>query len=127
MSKEMRENIDKFINFLSKRKLKVGDNVLCIKNFKYIKEVSKSDYEYISKTGDNEYIRDILKGKTYLFEKGNHYKIIDVSENSVKVESDVDKWTGNGKENQIFLLKSYISKYENDYFPIFSEYFNVSR
>ena len=126
MSKEMRENIDRFLNFFSKRKLKVGDDVLCIKNFKFLKEVTKSDSEYVSKTGDSDNLMDILKGKTYLFEKGNHYKIVKVSENSVKIESDVDKWSGKGKETQIFLLKSYISKYETEYFPIFSEYFNVS-
>lgn len=126
MSKEMRENIDKFLNFLNKRKIKVGDDVLCIRNFKFIKKFDKSDYNYVSKTGDSEYVKDIMKGKTYLFNKGDNYKVIRVSDNSVEIESNVDKWNGEGKETQIFLLKSVISKYETDYFPIFSYYFEVS-
>ena len=119
----MRENIDKFLTFLNKRKIKVGDDVLCIKNFKFIKEFDKIDYNYVSKTGDSEYVKDIMKGKTYLFNKGDNYRVIRVSDNSVEIESDVDKWNGEDKETQIFLLKSVISKYENDYFPIFSDYF----
>jgi hypothetical protein len=121
-----KENIDKFLNFIKKRKVKVGDNVLCVKNFKFIKEVDRSDSEYVSKTGDDKIIKDIIKGKTYLFEKGNHYKVIEVSENSVVIESDVDKWNSDIKESQIFLFKSYISKYETDYFPILSDYFKVA-
>lgn len=125
MSKEMRENIDKFLNFLNKRKIKVGDDVLCIRNFKFIKKFDKSDYNYVSKTRDSGYVKDIMKGKTYLFNKGDNYKVIRVSDNSVEIESNVDKWNGEGKETQIFLLKSVISKYETDYFPIFSDYFEV--
>lgn len=127
MSKEMRENIDKFLTFLNRRKIKVGDEVLCIKNFKFIKKFDKSDYNYVSKTGDSEYVKDMMKGKTYLFNKGDNYKVIRVSDNSVEIESDVDKLNGEDKETQIFLLKSVISKYETDYFPIFSEYFKVGR
>lgn len=123
----MKENVGNFINFLNKRKIKVGDYVLCIKNFKFLKEVSRSDYEYVSKTKDSEYIKDIMKGKSYLFEEGNKYKVIKVSENSVEIESDVDKWTGSGKETQIFLFKSYIDKHEPQYFPIFSEYFKITK
>ena len=123
----MRENIDKFLTFLNRRKIKVGDEVLCIKNFKFIKKFDKSDYNYVSKTGDSEYVKDMMKGKTYLFNKGDNYKVIRVSDNSVEIESDVDKLNGEDKETQIFLLKSVISKYETDYFPIFSEYFKVGR
>lgn len=119
----MRENIDKFLTFLNRRKIKVGDEVLCIKNFKFLKDFDKSDYNYVSKTGDSEYVKDIMKGKTYLFNKGDYYKVISVSDNSVEIESDVDKWNGEDKETQIFLLKSVISKYETEYFPIFSDYF----
>lgn len=125
MSKEMRENIDKFLNFINKRKVKVGDYILCVKNFKFIKEINKNDYEYVSKTGDKEYIEDIIKGKTFLFEKGNYYKVIRTGENSVEIESDVDKYNNEGKERQIFIFKSHITKYETEYFPIFSEYFKV--
>lgn len=117
----MRENIDKFLNFLSRKKIKEGDEVLCIKNFKFLKTFNENDY--VSKTGDSEYVKDIMKGKTYLFNKGDNYKVIKVSNNSVEIESDVDNWNGEDKETQIFLLKSVISKYETDYFPIFSDYF----
>jgi hypothetical protein len=123
----MRKNIDKFLTFLNKGKIKVGDDVLCIKNFKFIKEFDKIDYNYVSKTGDSEYVKGIMKGKTYLFNKGDNYRVIRVSDNSVEIESDVDKWNGEDKETQIFLLKSVISKYETDYFPIFSDYFEVGR
>lgn len=119
----MRENIDKFLNFLSRKKIKEGDEVLCIKNFKFLKTFNENDYDYVSKTGDSEYVKDIMKGKTYLFNKGDNYKVIKVSNNSVEIESDVDNWNGEDKETQIFLLKSVISKYETDYFPIFSDYF----
>lgn len=121
----MEKNIDKFLTFLNRRKFKVGDNVLCIKNFKFLKVFNRSDYDYVSKSGDSEYVEDIMKGKTYLFEKGDNYKIIRVSDNSVQIESNEDKWNGEGKETQIFILKSVISKYETDYFPIFSDYFKV--
>jgi spore coat protein CotH len=124
MSKEMREHIDKFLTFLNRRKIRVGDEVLCIKNFKFIKKFDKNDYNYVSKTRDSEYVKDMMKGKTYLFNKGDNYKVIRVSDNSVEIESDVDK-LNEDKETQIFLLKSVISKYETDYFPIFSEYFKV--
>jgi hypothetical protein len=120
MSKELREQMDKFTNLLRKRKIRVGDEVLCIKNYKFMKEISQSDYDYVSQTGDDENIMDIVKGRTYLFEKGEYYKVVNGSENSVTIESD------NG-ERQIFLLKSNLTKYENQYFPIFSEYFTTSK
>jgi hypothetical protein len=120
MSKELREQMDKFTNLLRKRKIRVGDEVLCIKNYKFMKEISQSDYDYVSQTGDDEHIMDIVKGRTYLFEKGEYYKVVNGSENSVTIESD------NG-ERQIFLLKSNLTKYENQYFPIFSEYFTTSK
>jgi hypothetical protein len=119
------KNVDKFLTFLNRKKIKAGDDVLCIKNFKFLKEFDRIDYDYVSKSGDSEYTKDITKGKTYLFEKGDKYKVIRVSDNSVEIESDEDKWNGKGKEKQIFLLKSVISKYETDYFPIFSDYFEV--
>lgn len=120
MSKEIREQMDKFMSLIRKRKIRVGDEVLCIKNYKFMKNISQSDYDYVSKSGDSEHILDIVKDRTYLFEKGEYYKVVNGSENSVTIQSD------NG-ETQIFLLKSYVTKYEIQYFPIFSEYFTTSK
>jgi uncharacterized membrane protein len=119
--------LDKFKNFIKKKeveKAKVGDYVICIKNFKFIKEFDISDYTYLSKTGDNSFVNDLVKGRTYLFEKDSEYKIIEMDGNIIKIESDVDKCGGNGKQIQTFIFKSYISKYETEYYPIFSDYFN---
>lgn len=123
ITNEMRGQIDKFVNLLKNKKLKVGDSVLCIKDYKYIKNVSRSDYDYVSNTGDDEHILNILKGESYLFEKGNPYTIINVYENGVRIESTVDNWAGNGKESQIFALRAHSGKYERNYFPLFSEHF----
>jgi hypothetical protein len=83
--------------------------------------------EYVSKSGDSEYIKNNIKGETYLFEKDKIYKVISVSENAIKIESDVDKWDGVGKDVQTFLFESNISKYETEYFPIFSNYFQYKK
>lgn len=48
MSKEIRENIDKFLNFLNKRKIKVGDDVLCIKDLWNVKDKKLECYGIIT-------------------------------------------------------------------------------
>ena len=114
----MRPRISSFLNFFKKNKPQVGDKVLCIKNYKFIKEVTRSDADYVTKSKDNQHIIDLVKGPSYLFQEGNHYEVLSVRETGIDIE-------GEGGVKQTFLFESNISKYETQYFPIFSDYFEL--
>jgi hypothetical protein len=112
--------LDTFKNFFNRRP-KVGDKVKCKKNFKFIKEVTPFDSWYATQTGNQSSKDDLIKGKTYMFEEGKSYEVINVSENSIKIKNNSIQ--PKFLQTQTFLFKSHISKYETQYFPIFSDYF----
>lgn len=101
------------------KKFKIGDEILCINNYKFLTTIDTHDYTYVSKTGDDSHIKDILDNQRYLFESGKYYKIVDVYKHSITIESNLKAWKIEGNETQIFTFK------EDDYFPKLSNYFEV--
>jgi hypothetical protein len=104
--------------FGRKKKIKVGDELLCIKNYKW--SVDLSDTEYASKSGYSDLVLDKLKGPKYYFTKGKKYKVVGIGDNSVKLESNIgNPFNPEKKETQTFV------KYDDNYFPELNKYFEV--
>jgi len=105
------KSINELFDFLKRKpKLKIGDELLCIKDF---------GFHLMWKT----------LPRTSLFEKGKKYKVSYLDDSGgytgVGIMSDLPPWheeSGDKKQEQIFATDK---KWSNNYFPILSDYFQL--
>ena len=105
------KSINELFEFLKRKpKLKIGDELVCIKDFGF------------------HMMWDTLP-RTSIFEKGKKYKVsyLDDSDGytGIGLSSDLPTFSGGkDRQEQIFATDK---KWSNNYFPILSEYFEIPK
>ena len=110
-------------------KLKVGDYLECINNYKWL--ITLFDVKFASDSGNYDSFLDKARDKNrYLFTKGEKYKIVEVlGSGSVTLESNAEKRVNGEPQQQIFTVSNksrkvgYITIPADNYFPELEKYF----